>query len=291
MNTTAKQRVYKSPEGQQMIQNLVRMGYESMTIDLKKRIVDSDCFGSTFICECGKPDGETVVLLHGTSSNSLSWMDYILKLKDDYHIVAIDLPGQPGLSSEQKMTFFELKDWFFETVSKIGLNSFHLVGMSLGGSLAISFATEHGNLLKSLSLIACGAVASPKIGGLIRIIFHMMRGEAGAKKIEKLLNPNTDVQKAQSSGHQLLADYQRAVNQEFIPFTDPIPLLSNDELGLLNIPVLYLAGAKDLLLNTAKTAARLHAFVDAVKIHVLEEYGHVIADQGSLLHLFISGEL
>lgn len=283
MSTTAKQSVYKSPEGQQQIQNLVHAGYEAIEFDFTKRTVVSDCFGKTFVCECGNPQGEKLVLLHGTSSNSLSWMQYIQNLKDDYHIFAIDLPGQPGLSSGQKMSFAELLEWFSETIEKLELTGFHVIGMSLGASLAVTYAAAKAGRIRSLSLIGCGAVAQPKIGGLLRIIFHMLRGEKGKRKIEQLLSAGRHI----DSG-ELLQKYSSLVHDHFIPFTDPVPLLSEQDLAALVMPVLYIAGEKDILLNTQKTAARLGKMVKGVKINVLKNYGHIIADQGAQVQFFLS---
>lgn len=283
MSTTAKQRVYKSPEGQQQIQNLVHAGYEGIEFDFTKRTVDSDCFGTTFICECGNPEGQKLVLLHGTSSNSLGWMEYIQKLKDDYHIFAIDLPGQPGLSSGQKMSFTGLLEWLVETIGKIELKAFHLIGMSLGGSLAITYAAGNADRVSSLTLITCGAVAQPKISGLFRIIFNMFRGEKGIRRIEQLLSAGRHIE-----SNELLQKYTALVNKHFVPFTDPVPLLTDHELAALTMPIFYLAGEKDILLNTKKTAARLAEKVKGVNINVLKGYGHIIADQGARIHSILS---
>ncbi|MBI9012439.1 MAG: alpha/beta hydrolase [Clostridiales bacterium] len=99
-------------------------------IPYKSRMVETR-YGDTHILEMG--DGEELlVLLHGSTSNSSMWIGEVSYLKK-YKILAIDIPGEPNRSTEER---FDLEDDSFslwvEDCMKHYDKPFHLVGNSLG---------------------------------------------------------------------------------------------------------------------------------------------------------------
>jgi pimeloyl-ACP methyl ester carboxylesterase len=59
------------------------------------------------------------------------------------------------------------------------------------------------------------------------------------------------------------------------------PLFSDAELQSLSMPVLYLAGEEDALLNTPKTAARLQQLVSNITLKVIPGKGHALTNTAS----------
>ena len=75
--------------------------------------------------------------------------------------------------------------------------------------------------------------------------------------------------------------------KHFRPLLGLLPLSSNDDLRRLHMPVLYLAGAHDALVQTQKSAARLAKLVPHAEIHVLEDRGHVVIDMQDVVLDFL----
>lgn len=89
--------------------------------------------------------GPPVVLLHGGGIDSahLSWGGVLAPLSENFQVYAPDLPGY-GKSDKPDITYSLdfyvgfLKEW----MEHLGLNRIRLVGLSLGGGIAIRFAAH-----------------------------------------------------------------------------------------------------------------------------------------------------
>jgi pimeloyl-ACP methyl ester carboxylesterase len=101
--------------------------------------------------------GPPVVLLHGGGIDSahLSWGGVLAPLSEKFQVYAPDLPGY-GKSDKPDITYSLdfyvgfLKEW----VEHLGLNRIRLVGLSLGGGIAIRFAAMYPGKVDRLVLAA-----------------------------------------------------------------------------------------------------------------------------------------
>lgn len=101
--------------------------------------------------------GTPVVLLHGGGIDSarLSWGEVLAPLSEKFQVYAPDLPGY-GQSDRPDITYSLdfytgfLRDW----LKQIGTDRVHLVGLSLGGGMAIRFATMYPDQVDRLVLAA-----------------------------------------------------------------------------------------------------------------------------------------
>ncbi len=106
----------------------------------------------------GNPDGETLLLLHGTYSSLHTWDGWVEELGDEFRLVRLDMPGfgltGPRTTDEQTL------DGLIETVSEfcdeLGLTDVTVAGNSLGGGIAWRLATVRPELVSKLVLINAG---------------------------------------------------------------------------------------------------------------------------------------
>ncbi|MBX3495489.1 MAG: alpha/beta fold hydrolase [Parvibaculum sp.] len=105
----------------------------------------------------GRVDAPLVVLVHGFSTPSFVWNDYIAPLTDaGYRVLAYDNFGR-GLSDRPAAVydadFFDRQ--LDELLDALGVNRrIDLVGYSMGGAIATIFAARHPERVRSLTLIA-----------------------------------------------------------------------------------------------------------------------------------------
>ncbi len=104
--------------------------------------------------EVGK--GPTIVLCHGIFSSLQTWDGWIADLKSNYRVIALDMPGY-GLTggpkdidnfSEQNMV-----NTFARFVDQLGLKHFDLVGNSMGGYVAATYAANYPDRVDRLILL------------------------------------------------------------------------------------------------------------------------------------------
>ena len=107
----------------------------------------------TVVSETGK--GEPIVLLHAIGLDWRMWRDCILPLAKHHRVIAYDLRGHGYAAPAPKP--LTVKRWatdLLELAGCLGLEKFHLVGLSLGGMVALEFALQHPDRLKHLTVIA-----------------------------------------------------------------------------------------------------------------------------------------
>jgi pimeloyl-ACP methyl ester carboxylesterase len=97
---------------------------------------------------------ETVVLHHGMAKNHRFWYAWIPILAQQYRVIRFDMRGM-GQSSVPEPGYPWAVDHFANdllgVVDGLGLTKFHLIGETVGGSIAMRFASLHQDRLLSLT--------------------------------------------------------------------------------------------------------------------------------------------
>ena len=87
--------VYKSPEGQAQIGSFYQGLIADLPYAVTTRHIDTR-HGRTFLIETGRSAGDTMLLLHGSASNSATWFGDMPLWGAGFKLVAADIPGHPG---------------------------------------------------------------------------------------------------------------------------------------------------------------------------------------------------
>src|SRR5699024_4295810 len=96
-------------------------------------------------------DGPAVVLLHGFTSSGESWETLAEALKDTYTVISIDLPGHGRTVTPDRNMKECCTDIAF-LLQSLHYTHVHMVGYSMGGRVALSFAYYYPELVGSLLL-------------------------------------------------------------------------------------------------------------------------------------------
>ncbi len=100
-----------------------------------------------FVKETGQEHEQTIIFLHATGSSSRMWQHHMASLEKDFHCIAIDLPGH-GKSAEVEWTNFDdVADKIVNIIQAKAHGKPHLVGLSLGASLALKLLERQPDLL------------------------------------------------------------------------------------------------------------------------------------------------
>lgn len=147
----------------------------------KYEFVDTS-LGSLRYARRGSGD-ETVVLIHGFGGDLDGWLFNIDALGEAATVYALDLPGHgqstkslanPGLDT--------MTAALSEFMTKVGIDSAHLVGHSMGGAIAMHMAADDPGKVDSLTLI-CSAGLGKEIGGYVDAFV----GAQGRKDLKPVL--------------------------------------------------------------------------------------------------------
>lgn len=100
-------------------------------------------------------DGPPLVLLHGSVHDSRLWNRVFATLARHHTVVRYDARGH-GRSTLATAPF-RYEDDLLAVLDRFGFPSAELVGVSMGGEVALDFTLEHPERVRSLTLIAASA--------------------------------------------------------------------------------------------------------------------------------------
>lgn len=104
--------------------------------------------------------GNTLVLLHGFMESLLIWRDFSHELAKNFNVVCIDLPGHGKTECFSEVHSMELiTDIVKQIADHLKIDSFVLIGHSMGGYASLQFADQYPNMLKGLGLFHSQALA------------------------------------------------------------------------------------------------------------------------------------
>jgi len=110
-------------------------------------------------------EGDTIVLLHGEMSSLHTWDQWIEILRQEFRVIAIDLPGSgltgaprcvkdPDDLCPENLSVDYLEHTLTYLFEDLQLRKFHLVGASYGGFLAARYALNNPRKVDTLTLIS-----------------------------------------------------------------------------------------------------------------------------------------
>lgn len=119
----------------------------------KRHIVEAD--GAAFYVRDSGDGGTPLFLLHGLGGDSTSWTLNQPVLSAQRRVIAVDLPGHgrsgTNLGDATVPTFGTM---ISALPDALGIESFHLLGLSFGGAVAIEMALRLGPRVRSLTCLS-----------------------------------------------------------------------------------------------------------------------------------------
>lgn len=138
-------------------------------VDIRSRWIELDTGTKVHVQEAG--EGEPLVLLHGTASNSSEWVP-LMEQQMGRHLIAVDRPGF-GLSDpvefERPNYRKHVVDLVVNLVDALGLKSVDFVGSDVGSVWALWTALDRPKRAPRLALLG----ATPLLPG---VVFHSIFG-------------------------------------------------------------------------------------------------------------------
>jgi len=111
------------------------------------------------IIEWGNENNPAMLCLHGLGCTSMNFIEIAETLKEEYRLIAIDLPGH-GKTEIFKISkdydFPKFAKWLDLVVSKLNIKDFYMLGHSWGAFISMFYAAEYGSKIKKLLLLDGG---------------------------------------------------------------------------------------------------------------------------------------
>ncbi|OFX01152.1 MAG: hypothetical protein A3D94_07430 [Alphaproteobacteria bacterium RIFCSPHIGHO2_12_FULL_66_14] len=229
-------------------------------------------------------DAIPLVLIHGSLGSLHMWEGWVRELGPRFRLITVDLPGHglTGAWPRDEYTIEAYTDFIEVLVDTLRLDRFVLVGHSMGGAVAWSFAATRPDRVSQLVLV--DAAGYPRQGEAplpTRLARMPVVGDLGIYfKPERIVRRSLSevyADPAMATPERIRryaelqrfpgnreATLQRARTQEPL---DPTPLKR------LDVPTLIIWGAKDRWVPVAD-AFRFQNDIKGAKLEIFENLGH-----------------
>lgn len=234
--------------------------------------------------DTGPRAAPAVVLLHGFGSSLLTWEEWARDLERDHRVIRYDLPGfgLTGADPSRDYTDGRSVAILVALMDGLGVERASVVGNSMGGRIAWTFASRHPERTDRLVLVSPDGFASagmaygvaPKVPLVMQALPYVLPSfMLRASLIPAYANADTvtDALFRRYRDMMLAPGVRRAIvdrmGQQVL--VDPVPLL-----GRIEAPTLLMWGEKDGMLPFANSADYLRALPHAT-LAALPGIGHL----------------
>ena len=105
------------------------------------------------------PSKPLLICLHGQLTTSIFFHEISKELIQCFDLIFIDMRGYGRSSYNSPITsLIDLSDDLLLFINKLGIKKFNLLGFSMGGAVALKFASENSGLLEHLILISSAGI-------------------------------------------------------------------------------------------------------------------------------------
>ena len=194
--------------------------------------------------------GRPLVLLHGLGSSTRDWQFQLDDFAQHYQVVTLDLRGYgqtdhpPGPYSIRQMS-----EDVIALVDYLEISSFHLLGYSMGGAVALQFALDHASHVDKLIVVNSQPSFIPT-GWRQKVEYRMRKTVVSALGVRRLA-PIIAKRLFPDSGQQELRDllidrYSQNDAHAYLATLDALAVWSvESRLGDLHMPTLFITADHD----------------------------------------------
>jgi len=232
----------------------------------------------------GPKDAPALLLIHGLGSSLHTWEPWAQGLAGPYRVIRLDLPGSGLSPPDAAGDYSDARSLrlLLALLDHLQLPRATLVGHSMGGRLAWSFAAAYPQRVARLVLVAPDGFASPgfeydkpaavpAVLGLMRQVLPrpLLRMNLApayadqAQLTDALLDRYFDLIRAPGARQAMLQRMRQTV------LTDPLPKLAR-----ISAPTLLLWGAQDAMIPLANAQDYLRAIPDSRLVQI-DGVGHL----------------
>ena len=279
--------VYRSENGRELVQARYRELLTRWPVGTRQLRVPTRQ-GETFVASCGPVDALPVVLLQGSGANAAMWLPDLETYAQRLRLHAVDVIGEPGASAPSRPPLGSAvyAEWLDDVLDGLNLDRAALVGVSLGGALALDYGVRRPQRVDRLVLLAPSGIGRQRSGFLIKAVMLQLLGDPGRRR---LLSSALGVPKGPTGpDDQALREFTLLIFKHFRPRMDRVPLADDTTLAGLVPPTLVIAGAQDAMLDSNDTARRLSECAPNVDMRLLPDTGHYLPGQAGTVLDFLT---
>ena len=244
--------------------------------------------------DSGPRDAPAVIQIHGFGASLHNWEPWAQGLSANHRVIRFDLPGSGLSPPDPKGDYSDARSLtlLLALMDKLGLQRASIVGHSIGGRIAWTFAARHPERVEKLVLVAPDGFASPGFAygkpadvptalGLMRYVLprpmlrmNLLPAYANESALtDDLTTRYYELMLAPGARDAMLARLRQTV------LTDPIPLLKT-----IRAPTLLVWGERDAMIPASNASDYLQAIPNSHLVAIPAK-GHLPQEESAAISL------
>lgn len=225
--------------------------------------------------------GPLAVLLHGFPLDHRLWLDTLHSpLAATHTLAAIDLRGHGASAwagdAVHGMELFA--DDVAAVITALGAKQADVVGLSMGGYVALAFGERHPAMLRTLALVDTKSGADSEAGragrdAAMQTVVAQGRRVVAEAMIQKLLPPDSDLLLRARLTTIMESQPAETFVADLRGMRDRVD--RTPSLRMLGVPTLVVVGEKDVLTPPSEARAMADALSNA-RIVIVPDCGHLV---------------
>jgi len=228
-------------------------------------------------------EGETMLLLHGFGLNKNYMLPPAKELSGSYRLIIPDLPafGDNRAVAGEEYSIKSQARRLHGFLDKLQLKKIHILGLSMGGSIALQYATEYPDRVKSLIII--GALGIDP--GTESVFFNEFKKDNSK---DLCINSREDLDRVfylaykyppQMPDHfkdyivQVASGYHDSHTKIFRKLGSELGFMESRS-GMISAPTLIIWGSEDRIFPVS-AAFKFKRIIKNSRLVVIEDSGHV----------------
>ena len=240
----------------------------------------------------GNPNGEVIVLVHGSNASLHTWEPWVENLGDTYRIISSDMPahGLTGATPDADYSVTGMAAFTREAVRKLGVETFTIAGNSMGGAVALNYAVAYPEDLTGLILVCSSGIARemteiaegdaarsfslvnmPVVSTALRWLTPRFIFEDGLRGVFIDQSIVTDEMVDRYIELNVMEGTREATRKRF---STPRVNVAPETVRALDVPTLVMWGDKDPLIPVS-VGRRFHDLLPTSTLVIYENVGHI----------------
>lgn len=226
-------------------------------------------------------EGELLIFMHGIGGNRTNWHDQLPAFSRHFHAVAWDARGYGDSDDyEGALDFTDYADDVVRVIDHFGVERAHLVGLSMGGRIAMDFAVRYPERLLTLTLcdthLGFANMPQPKKEEFIRLRKEPLTSGKEPKDIAEpvartLIGPNA----SEAVFQRLVESMSRLHKESYIKSIEAsVNMDTRSDIGSIRVPTHVVVGGADRL-TPPETARAIADEIKGAELTVIGDAGHL----------------
>lgn len=232
----------------------------------------------------GNEGATPLLLLHHISSNAHTWDEFARRMREKYHVVALDMRGHGGSdwAGEGNYTTEHYAGDVASLVNSRGLEGVIVLGGSTGGRVGLVYAAQYPENVAALIMEDVGAVRPASISQ--GFADRVAAGDPEFDTIEEWIaqlkgqNTRTPVRFFESlavHGTKRLSNGKLGLKRDVAIQRDFVPLELWNYVEKVTAPFLLLVGSESVIVGSDQQE-RFRAIIPDIEIVTVQDAGHII---------------